>query len=475
MSLFLRPASRIAKSISSVPTLKTPKWLAYNSFSTYEEALLNIPPTRSSVLDSGLRVATEDTGSKTATVGLWMYTGPRFETNENNGITHFLEHMAFKGTKKRSQTDLELEVENLGAQLNAYTTRELSVLYAKCLSQDVPKLVEILSDIVQNNKFGDPEIEKEREVILHKIEAETNLRDVVFDHLHSVAFQGTPLARTILGPTQIIKSLNKQDFLDYINLHYKAPRIVFAGAGGIEHDTMVLLAEEHFKGLTWELDVPVPEMNFCRFTGSDVRVRDDDIPLAHIAIAFEGVGWSDPDRIPLMVASTLLGSWDRTHGGGVHNAYRLAQAGVEGNLCHAYEAFNINYKDTGLWGIYFECDRLTIDDFVFNLQCQLMHICTSVSELDVERAKNTLRSKLLLNLDGTTPISDDIGKQILYNGRRIPFHELDAKIEAVNADILRDTCYRHLYDRCPAIAAVGPVEQLPDYNRIRSGMYWLRV
>ncbi|KAL7640147.1 UNVERIFIED_CONTAM: hypothetical protein RMT77_009561 [Armadillidium vulgare] len=474
MSRFLRPASKFVKSISSAR--KTPKLVGNKSLSTCEETLLNVPPTRLSLLNSGLRVATEDSGSPTATVGLWIDTGSRFETDDNNGVAHFLEHMAFKGTKKRSQTDLELEVENLGAHLNAYTSREQTVFYAKCFSQDVPRAVEILSDIIQNSKLGEPEIERERGVILREMqEVESNLQEVVFDHLHSVAFQGTPLGRTILGPTKNIKSLSRQDLVDYINLHYKAPRIVLAGAGGVEHDTLVQLAEEHFKGLAWQYDTPVPEMDICRFTGSEARIRDDNIPLAHIAIAFEGVGWADPDNIPLMVANTIIGSWDRTHGGGAHNASRLAQAGVEGNLCHSFQSFNTCYKDTGLWGIYFVCDRHTIDEFVFQIHREWLHLCTKVTDSDVERAKNILRTNLLLQLDGTTPICEDIGRQMLCYGRRIPLHELDARIEAVNADIVRDACYRHIYDKCPAIAAVGPVEQLPDYNSIRSGLYWHRL
>lgn len=155
---------------------------------------------------SGLRVATEDSGAATATIGLWIDAGSRYENSSNNGVAHFLEHMAFKGTKKRSQTDLELEVENIGAHLNAYTSREQTVFYARCLANDVPKALEILADIVQNSKLGEEEIERERGVILREMqEVESNLQEVVFDHLHATAYQGTPLGNTILGPTENIK------------------------------------------------------------------------------------------------------------------------------------------------------------------------------------------------------------------------------------------------------------------------------
>merc|ERR1719234_2497610 len=174
-----------------------------------------------------MRVASEDSGAPTATVGLWIDTGSRYENAANNGVAHFLEHMAFKGTSKRTQTGLELEVENMGAHLNAYTSREQTVFYAKCLSGDLDGAVEILSDILTNSTFGQEEIERERGVILREMqEVEMNLQEVVFDHLHAVAYQGTPLGRTILGPAKNIKSISRDDLTHYINTHYKGPRMV---------------------------------------------------------------------------------------------------------------------------------------------------------------------------------------------------------------------------------------------------------
>lgn len=291
---------------------------------------MNVPPTQVTNLDNGLRVATEDSGAATATVGLWIDAGSRYETDRNNGVAHFLEHMAFKGTAKRSQTDLELEVENLGAHLNAYTSREQTVFYAKCLSKDVPKAVEILGDIIQNSKLGEAEIERERGVILREMqEVESNLQEVVFDHLHSTAYQGTPLGNTILGPTKNIKSITRQDLRDYIDTHYNTPRIVLSAAGGVKHNDLVKLAEKELGKLKNSFDGKSPGLAPCRFTGSEVRVRDDSLPLAHIAIAVEGCGWTDQDNVPLMVANTLIGAWDRSQGSGVNNASNLARASAE--------------------------------------------------------------------------------------------------------------------------------------------------
>lgn len=195
----------------------------------------------------------------------------------------------------------------MGAHLNAYTSREQQVYYCKCLASDVDHAVEILADILLNSKMGEAEIERERSVILREMqEVETNLQEVVFDHLHSVAFQGTPLGLTILGPTENIKTINQQDLREYVNTHYKAPRMVLAGAGGVDHDKLVQLAQKHFGKVPYTYDeTDIPEMVPCRYTGSDIRVRDDAMPLVHCAIALEGAGWDNPDNIPLMVANTV--------------------------------------------------------------------------------------------------------------------------------------------------------------------------
>jgi mitochondrial-processing peptidase subunit beta len=473
MAFSTRQIARLTKNLKK--SLLLPARSA-NTRHSYEELLNSVPETRVTTLSNGLRVATEDYGLPTCTVGIWIDAGSRFETERTNGTAHFLEHMAFKGTKRRTQTDLELEVENMGAHLNAYTSREQTVYYAKAFSKDLPKAVDILSDILQNSTLGEAEIERERGVILREMqEVETNLQEVVFDHLHATAYQGTPLGRTILGPTENIKSITGKDLRDYINTHYKAPRMVLAAAGGVNHDELVKLAEQHFGSLKSETNTEVQALQPCRFTGSEIRVRDDDIRLAHVAISVEGTSWSDADTIPLMVASTMLGSWDRSMAAGGNLGSKLAQLSSKYNLCHSFQAFNTCYADTGLWGVYFVTDKQKIDDFMIALQDEWMRLCTSVTESDVQRAKNLLRTNMLLQLDGSTPICEEIGRQLLVYNRRLPLTELEERIEAVNANVIRNVCMKHVYDRCPAVAGVGPVEQLPDYNRTRGRMWWARL
>lgn len=184
-------------------------------------------------------MATEDTGSPTATLGVWIDSGTRYETNENNGIANFVEHMIFKGTDKRSQTQLENDIERMGAVLNSYTDKEQTAFYVKCLASDVPKAAQILGDLIKNPKFDENEISKEREIILREMEEmDTNYQEVVFNHLHAIAFQQTPLALSRIGTTESVKKINRNDLVNYVNTHFKGPRIVLSAAGGVDHKQM---------------------------------------------------------------------------------------------------------------------------------------------------------------------------------------------------------------------------------------------
>merc|ERR1719219_1669498 len=203
-------------------------------------------------------------------------------------------------------------------------------------------------------------------------------------------------------------------------------------------------------------------------------VRDDNMPYAHVAIAVQGASWTNPDNIPLMVANTFLGSWDRSMGNSVHSSNKIQEAQAKHGHAISYQAFNTCYKDTGLWGVYYVADRTNIEEFWYDVRDEWLRLCSRVSDFEVERAKNALKTNMLLQMDGTTAICEDIGRQMLCYGRRIPLHELEARIDAVDADMVREVCDKYIWDKCPAVAAVGPVENCPDYTQIRSNMYWYR-
>ncbi|KAK5934436.1 hypothetical protein CgunFtcFv8_014836 [Champsocephalus gunnari] len=443
---------------------------------SYAQSLLGAPETHLTTLDNGLRVASEETGHATCTVGLWISAGSRYETERNNGAGFFLEHMAFKGTKNYPQTALEQQVESMGAHLSAYTSREHTAYYMKTLAKDLPKAVELLAEVVQSCSLNEADIEQQRGVVLRELEeVEGNLQEVCLDLLHATAFQGSPLGHSVLGPSSNARTLTREDLVDYISSHYKAPRMVLSAAGGVNHEELVGLAKSHFSGVSFEYeDDAIPVLAPCRFSGSEIRMRDDALPLCHVAIAVEGANTSSPDIVTLMVANSIIGSFDLTYGGGKHLSSRLARLAVEEDLCHSFQAFHSSYSNTGLLGIYFVADKLKIEDMMHWSQNAWMNLCTTVTESDVSRGKIALKASLVGQLNGTTPICDDIGRHVLNYGRRVPLAEWDARIDAVTPRMVRDVCSKYIYDKCPAVVAVGPCEQLPDYNRVRSAMYWLR-
>eukprot|EP00252_Welwitschia_mirabilis_P010746 TRINITY_DN2422_c0_g1_i1.p1 TRINITY_DN2422_c0_g1~~TRINITY_DN2422_c0_g1_i1.p1 ORF type:complete len:510 (-),score=61.71 TRINITY_DN2422_c0_g1_i1:822-2351(-) len=434
--------------------------------------LLRYPLTRVTVLSNGMRVATEsDMSAHTATVGVWIDAGSRFESDSTNGTAHFLEHMIFKGTMKRSVRDLEERIENIGAHLNAYTSREQTTYFAKVLKQDVPEAVDILSDILQNSRFEERAIQRERGVILREMEeVESQIEEVIFDHLHATAFSNCPLGRTILGPVENIKSISRSDLRNYISTHYSPHRMTIAAAGAVNHDELV----EHVKRLFTKLSESsltsseLVKREPSSFNGSESRIMNEAMPLAQVALAFEGASWTDPDSIALMVIQTLLGSWSKGAGSGASIGSPLARKVAENDLAESLMAFNTNYKDTGLFGVYMTSQGDTLESLSKAIMHGLTSFASEISEADVKRACSQLKSCLMLHVDGTSAVAEDIGRQFLTYGRRIPPAEFFARIDAVDLDTVKRVAHRFILDQDIAITAAGPIQHLPDYNWFRS-------
>lgn len=417
--------------------------------------------------------------ASTATVGVWIDAGSRYETDATNGTAHFLEHMAFKGTTSRTVRDLEVEIENMGGHLNAYTSREQTCYYAKVGQAEVPKAVEILSDILQNSNLDDRAIERERDVILREMqEIEGMPEEVVFDHLHATAFQHSPLGRTILGPADNVRAITRQNLADYIATNYTAERMVIAAAGAIDHKALVASVEKAFGGVpsggvsASELVKREPAI----FTGSDVRLRDPDQPTVHMALAFQGASWTDADAVPLMVMQTMLGAWDKDSSAGGNMASKLAETVAANGLANSFMAFNTNYHDTGLFGVYAVADphASDLEDLCWTIMRNVTGMCYNVEEMDVARAKNQLKASILFSQDGTTGMAEDLGRNMLVYGRRIPRAELFARIDAVDADAVKAVANRFILDQDLAVTALGDTQFMPDYTWLRRRTYWLR-
>lgn len=366
---------------------------------------------------------------------------------------------------------------NVGAELGGSTTREVTKYCARVTSSDGVKGVEILGKMLQDLDFGDQRIEMVRDAILREREQmNAEGEQVIFDQLHATAFQYTPLGRTIQGPETNIKSITKEDIQEYISSHFAAHRMVISAAGAVKHEDVVEQVKKVFTKLsanpatTSQLVTSDP----ANFTGSEVRIIDDDLPLARFAVAFEGASLKDSDSIPLMVMQTMLGSWSKKDISGKHVGSELVQMAAINQIAESIKAFNYSYKDTGLFGVYAVAKPDCLDDLSYAIMHVFSKLSYRVSDDDVVRARNQLKSSLLLRSNGFSEVADDIGQQLLSYGRRIPLAELFARIDQVDASTIKNVANRFIFDRDIAFAAMGPIKSLPDYNWFRRRTYWLR-
>ncbi|ABN67819.1 mitochondrial processing protease [Scheffersomyces stipitis CBS 6054] len=439
-----------------------------------------VPTFQTSVLPNGLTVASESMpGTRTATVGVWINAGSRADNPASSGTAHFLEHLAFKGTNKRSQLNLELEIENIGSQINAYTSRENTVYYTKCLETDINQNIDILSDLLTKSKLEERAIENERHVILQESDEVDKMYDeVVFDHLHAVAFKSQDLGRTILGPRELIKTIQRDDLVNYITTNYKGDRMALIGVGCVNHEDLVKQAQKYFG------DIKKSEKPFKQsggdlpvFYGDEIRIQDDSLPTTHVALAVEGVSWSAPDFFTASVANGIIGTWDRSIGVGSNSPSPLAVTaaiGGAGNtpIANSYMAYTTSYADTGLMGVYFTADKdanlKLFIDAVMKEWARLKSGDITVEE--VERSKAQLKASLVLALDDSTAIAEDIGRQLVNTGFRLSPEEVFERVEAITKKDVIDWANYRLKDKPIALSAVGNVKTLPSHQYLTKGM-----
>eukprot|EP01024_Parvocaulis_polyphysoides_P039691 TRINITY_DN35907_c0_g1_i1.p1 TRINITY_DN35907_c0_g1~~TRINITY_DN35907_c0_g1_i1.p1 ORF type:complete len:554 (+),score=96.07 TRINITY_DN35907_c0_g1_i1:117-1664(+) len=450
----------------------TPMPLPYD----YTSVLGFIQPTQMTTLSNGLRVVTERVPyAKTATVGVWCNAGSRFEDDYTNGTAHFLEHMFFKGTQKRRVSELEVEIENMGGHLNAYTSREQTVYFMKVMEKDVTKAVDILADILQNSKLDEKAIDHERNVILREMqEIEKMPEEVIFDHLHSTAFQYSPLGRPILGPVDNIKTITKRDLEEYIKKHYTTKRMVIVATGDVDHDSVVKEVEKVFSTLPSEgpsVQTLVKD-DPAHFTGSEIRIREPDMPV-HFAVAFKGASWTDPDSIPLMVMQTMIGVYDGKRDAAKHLRSKFAQKVAIHNWSENYMCFNTNYLDSGLWGIYAVVKPEHQFDFCEFMMADVTKMAYEPHPYAVETAKTQLKASLLYNQMSTQAVAEEIGRQMLVYGRRMSKAELFARIDSIDADAVRMVADRFFFDQEFVLASLGDSYELPDQISFRRWTYWV--
>ena len=450
-------------------------------FSSITSEMWNVPGPQVTTLPNGLRVATRHAFSEGVTVGVWIDAGSRYETAATNGTAHFLEHLAFKGTKRRDRLTLEKEVENMGAHLNAYTSREQTVYFANVHPGDLKQGVDILADVLQNSVLAPRAIEEERGVILREMEeVEKSMEEVLLDRLHLTSFRDSSLGYTILGPEENILSIKREHITNYIKENYTADRMVLVAAGPVDHAELVKYATEHFSQLKPSAG-PRITAEKPYFLGSEYVYRNDEMgPVAHIAVGFEGVPWRSPDCITFMLMQQILGGFEKSDKlmppqlSGNRTVKNIMERGGGFGCAESYKSFNTCYKDTGLFGWYATCDEVAVEHCVGELMWGVTSLSYTVTEEEVQRAKRQLKTALFASIEDPTGIAEDVGRQLLVYGRHISPAEFVERLDKIDSDEVKRVAWNKLHDSEVSLTAIGPTHGLLTVFDVRRMTNWYR-
>jgi len=407
-------------------------------------------------LTNGLRVITDPMQTvETASVGAWVGVGTRHERPELNGVSHLLEHMAFKGTKQRSARAIVEEIEAVGGHLNAYTSRENTAYFAKVLKDDIPLAVDLIGDILQNATLDQEELDRERAVVIQEIhQANDTPDDIVFDRFQEAAFPNQAMGRPVLGSAPLIEGMQRDTIKTYMEEQYSGDRIVLAAAGKVDHDAFVKLAEQTFTHLPAQCPHDVEPVTY---QGGDYR-EARDLEQVHLVMGFDGIAYDDPDYYPHAVLSTLLG-------GGMSS--RLFQEAREKRgLVYSIYTFASNYDDGGLFGIYAGTGGDEIKELVPVICDEVKAVCDSVNAHEIDRARAQLKSSTLMALESTSARCEQAARQLQIFDRSIPNSEVIEKIDAVDVAAVNRVATR-IFASTPTVAAIGPTARLASYDAIR--------
>ena len=406
-------------------------------------------------LKNGIRVVTEEIPSiESVSVGIWINAGSRNEKKIENGIAHFLEHMAFKGTEKRSALQIAEEIESVGGFINAYTSREITCYYAKVLKNHLPLAVDILSDIISNSTFHEQEIEIEKGVIIQEIgQMKDTPDDIIFELLQKEAFADSELGRSILGSVENINSFQRKNFINFIENNYFAEKIVLCAAGNLKHKDLCKLALS-LQDIR-ELKKPKSKSKVL-FKGGEKRVIKD-LEQAHFAVGFEAPNLKSPKLFAGKVFSVIMG-------GGMSS--RLFQEIREKRgLCYSIGTSFDCYSDNGIFLSYAGTSGDKVKELSEVIATEFKDSITTINETEVERAKTQLRSSLLMGLENSSSRSERLARGLIIWDKIVEVQETISKIDSVSLEDVRDFGVEMFHNSCPAMALYGKVKDALDVNQ----------
>jgi predicted Zn-dependent peptidase len=410
---------------------------------------------RVTALPSGVSVVTDAAPHlRTAAVGVSVAAGSRHEGANEHGLSHLLEHMAFKGTRRRSASEIAEAIEDVGGDLNAETGVEQTGYFARVMGADVGLALDVIGDILTDSLFDPSELEREKNVIVQEIGAvEDTPDDLVFDLLTAASWPDQAVGRPILGTREAVGAFSRDAIGDYLRRRYRAPAMVVAAAGAVEHDAVVSLAGCRLEGLSRARCAPQAP---AAYRGGETRVRKR-LEQTHVVIGFEGRPAGAPDHDAAHVFAAAAG-------GGMSS--RLFQEVREKRgLAYSIYSFHWDYSDTGLFGFYAaSADRDAAEVVAASLDV-LAETAHTVGEAEVRRAKAQMKVSLVAALESPGARAQQLARQMQIYGRPLPIEEMVARVEAVSVEHVRKTGAAMLRST-PTIAAIGAVGKIPGQARV---------
>ena len=403
------------------------------------------------VLPNGVTIAIEEMPFvRSVAFGFWVHTGSRHEKRGENGVSHFLEHMLFKGTAARSARDIADQMDAIGGQLNAYTSKEYTCYYIRVLDDHFGRALDILADMFFNSSFEPDEIEKEKNVILEEINMyEDTPEDLVHDILQTAAFGGDPLGFPILGSEETISRFGRETFTGYKSRRYCPQNTVIAVAGNIKAVEAVEKLGEYFGGFRAEYEKPA----FNSVYKPALAAKDKDIEQVHLCLAFPGIPAASEETYALSVLNTLLG-------GGMSS--RLFQSIREDKgLAYSIYSYAQSYSDTGIYSVYAALNPQMVGKAFRYIREEINNLFVNkITPAQIERTKDQLKSNYLLSLENSSSRMSSIGRSQLLTGEILTPDELIGKIESVTYDDIYALAERVLDFKRLSVSAVGRVKDL---------------
>ncbi len=406
-------------------------------------------------LDNNLRIATYNMPYvDSVAVSIWVKTGSRRENEVNSGISHFLEHMAFKGTKTKTAKQIAESFDDIGSKVNAFTSREATCYHAKVLKENLNTVCEILADILQNSTFPEEELEKEREVILQEI-AMTNDTpdDIIFDHFQETAFPNQPIGRPILGRIKNVKSITSQDLKNYVANEYRTGNIVISFAGKITEDESLNLAQKYFGNF------PIGEehtFESAKYEGGLFH-KQKDLEQVHMVLGFDSASYNDKDFYTINILASILG-------GGMSSKL-FQKIREEMGLVYSIYSFLSANSDSGVFNIYAGTTPENAQTVIKTTTEELLKATKNITSEELKRAISQYKASILMSMESNYSMSRKMGSDLLCFGKIKTKEEILDELNSINIHVLHNSMERTLSKSKPTIATIGNVENAVDYDK----------